>query len=59
MAKPKLAAETKSYNLLMPVHDWRVLAQISNEESKKQEKFISVGQLIRDAYNAVYYEELE
>ena len=34
MAKPKLASKTKTYNLLMPVSDWQVLAKISHEQSK-------------------------
>jgi|DEB0MinimDraft_6_1074348.scaffolds.fasta_scaffold26214_4 hypothetical protein len=59
MGKPKLAPETKTYNLLMPVRDWRVLSKISHEESKLQGKFISVGHLIREAYKALYYEEME
>ena len=59
MAKPRLASKTKTYNLLMPVADWQVLAKISHEQSKVQGKQVSVGQLIRDAYRAVYYEEME
>ena len=59
MPKPKLADETKTYNLLMPVIDWNILAKIAHLQTLKQNIHISVGALIRDAYQAVYFEELE
>ncbi len=59
MGRTKLATETKTYNLLMPVDDWIVLAKISFDESKRAGKQVSVAHLIREAYRAVYYEELE
>lgn len=59
MGRPELAKQTKTYNLLMPVSDWEVLAKISFDESKRSGKQVSVAHLIREAYRAVYYEELE
>ena len=43
----------------MAVIDWNILAKIAHQQTVKQNKHISVGALIRDAYQAVYYEELE
>jgi len=59
MGRSKLARKTKTYNLLMPLEDWIVLAKISFDESKRSGKQVSVAHLIREAYRAVYYEELE
>tara|TARA_B100000683_G_C12165010_1_gene421744 strand:- start:229 stop:396 length:168 start_codon:yes stop_codon:yes gene_type:complete len=50
---------TKTYNLRLPIREYQVLAKISHDQTKNQGKFISVAELIRDAYRAQYYEELD
>lgn len=55
----KQVANTKTYNLRLPQHEYQVLAKISHDQTKQQGKFISVAELIRDAYRAQYYEELD
>ena len=59
MGRPELARKTKTYNLVMPGEEWEVLSKISFDESKRSGKQVSVAHLIREAYRAVYYEELE
>lgn len=50
---------TKTYNLLMPLEDWQKLAKLAHAKSLELGVYISVAHLIREAYKAVYYEELE
>lgn len=59
MPRPKLAMNTKTYNLLMALEDWQKLAKLAHAKSLELDEYISVAHLIREAYKAVYYEELE
>ena len=59
MPRPKLAMNTKTYNLLMSLEDWQKLARLAHAKSLELGQYISVAHLIREAYKAVYYEELE
>tara|TARA_R100000388_G_C7199808_1_gene137893 strand:+ start:609 stop:788 length:180 start_codon:yes stop_codon:yes gene_type:complete len=59
MPRPRLAMNTKTYNLLMPLEDWQKLARLAHTKSLELGVYISVAHLLREAYKAVYYEELE
>ena len=59
MARQRIAAKTKTYNFIMPWDDWLTLSKIAHQQSREQGKQVSVAQLVRYAYKAIYYEELE
>jgi len=55
----KKLSKNKTYNLLMPRRDWEVLTKVAHDVAKRENKYTSVAQLMREAYRSVYYEELE
>lgn len=59
MARQALSDKTKTFNIKMPQVEYDILRSISHQQSKQQDRYISVGELIREAYRAIYYEEID